>query len=103
MGCEAYIDNDLAEDPWCQSCIDSYSDITEEDTDDDYLTADEEEVWFLAYEEADLSIFVTPSWDIPTFDHFVALSFRMSFFDRHFYKSISMEQDEEYAELMLNW
>jgi len=29
MGCEAYINDDLLDDPWCQSCIDSYLDITD--------------------------------------------------------------------------
>jgi len=37
------------------------------------------------------------------FDHFVALAVRWSFFDRHLYDPMSMECDEEYAEVMLDW
>jgi hypothetical protein len=76
MGCEAYINDDLAEDSWCQSCINSYSDITDDDTDNNYVIAEQEEVWSLAYEELNFSIFVTPSWDFPMLDHFVALAVR---------------------------
>ena len=89
--------------PCCQSCIDSYTDCLDEETNDDYLTADEEQVWSLAYEELNFSIFLTPSWGFPTFDHFVALSVRWRFFDRYLYESTSVEHDEEYAELMLDW
>jgi len=103
MGCEAYIDDDLAEDQWWQSSIHSYSDIADEDTDNDYVTADKEEVWSLAYEELDLSIFLTHSWDFPTFDHFVALSVRWRFFDRYLYEFTSEESDVQYPELMLDW
>jgi len=103
MGCEAYLDDDLYDNPWCQSCIDSYSDSMDENMDNDYLTADVEEVCSLAYVELDLSIFLMPLWDVPSFDHFVALSVRWRFFDRYLYKFTYVEQAEEYAELMLDW
>ena len=74
MGCEAYLNDDLYDNPCCQSCIDSQKDFTDEESDDNYLMTEEEEVWSLAYVEFDLSIFLTPSWDFPTFDHFVGLS-----------------------------
>jgi len=103
MSCEAYIDDDLAEDQSCQSCIDFCSKIADEDTDNDYVTADKEEVWSLAYEELDLSIFLTPSWDFPTFEHFVALSVGWSVFDQYLYEFTSEESDVQFAELMLDW
>jgi len=102
MGCEAYLNDDLYDNPWCQSCIDSQKDFTDEESDDNYLMTEEEEVWSLAYVELDLSIFLTPSWDFPTFDHFVGLSVWWSVFDRYLYESTSVEYDEEYAELMLD-
>jgi len=76
--------------------------LSHEDTDNDYITVDKEDVWSLAYEELNLSILLTPSWDFPTFDHFVALSVGWSFFDRHYNESTSEEYDEEYAEIMLD-
>jgi len=103
MGCEAYIDRDLTEDPWYQSCIDSYSDLTDEDSDNDYVTANQKEVWSLAYKESNLSIFLMPIWYFPAFDHFVALAVRWSFTDRYLYDSKSTEYNEEYSQLMLDW
>jgi len=44
-----------------------------------------------------------PSWHFPTFDHFLALSVRWSFVDRHLKESTSEEHDEDYAELRLDW
>jgi hypothetical protein len=46
-GCEANIDDDLFENQWCQSCIDSYSDITHEDTGKIYIMGDQDIVWSL--------------------------------------------------------
>jgi hypothetical protein len=103
MGCEAYIDDDLLEDPWYESWINSYLDITDEDTDKHYVMVDEEEVWSLVYDELDLSPFNTPLLDFPTFDHFVARSAKWSFLDRHFDESTLEEYDEEYAQLLLDW
>jgi hypothetical protein len=103
MGCKAYINDDLLEDPWCQSCINSYSDIKDKDTDNNYFTADEEEVWTLAFEKIYLPTSFTPTWDFPTFDHFVALSVRWSFFDSCHYMSVSMKYDEEYVKRMFDW
>jgi len=103
MGCDAYINDDLLDDPWCQSCIDSYLDITDKDTDKDYLMAEKEGVWSSAYEEIYIPMILTPSSDVPLFDQFVALSVRWSFFNRHLYESTSVELDEEYAELMFDW
>lgn len=91
MGCEAYIDDDLLEGPWCESCINSYSDTTREDSNDDYITADEQEVWSLAYEKIYLPTILTPSWYFRFFDHFVALSVGYSFFDSPLYDIISVE------------
>jgi len=73
------------------------------DTNNDDITVDEEEGWSLAYKEIDLSIFLMPSWEFPTFDTSFALSVRRSFFDRHFNKSTSVEQDAEYAMRILHW
>jgi len=103
MGCEVYIDNDLYDDPWCQSCINSNSDITDKDTDNDNFTADKEVVWSLAYEEMYHPTILTRIWDFSTFDHFVALPVRWSVFGRHDCESTSEEQDEVYAEHMLDW
>jgi len=103
MGCEVYIDDDLYNDPWCQSCIDFYSDFMDEETDNVSFTADQVEVWFLAYKELYLLTILMPSWDFPTFDHFFTLSVRWSFFDRYLSKSTSGKQDEEYTKLMLDW
>jgi hypothetical protein len=103
MGCEAYINDDLLEDACCQSGIVSYSDITSDDADNDYIMADEAEVWVFAYKEIYLPTIFTPSWDFPTFDHFVALSVRSTFFDRQLSEAMSEEFDEEYAELILDW
>jgi len=83
MGCEAYIGDDLPVDQGCQSCIDSYSEIMDEDTDKDYVTAHEEEVLSLAYEVLNLSIFLTASWDFPMFEQWVVLSVRWRFFDSY--------------------
>jgi len=48
--------------------------LMNEDTDDDYIMADEGKVWSVAYEEIDLPTILTPSWDFASFDHCVALS-----------------------------
>jgi hypothetical protein len=77
--------------------------MMDEDSDNEYVTADEEEVCYLAYQELNLSIFLKPTWDFPTFDHFVPLAVRWSFFDRHLFDPTSMEYDEEYAKLILYW
>jgi hypothetical protein len=103
MGCKAWIDDDPAEDPWCQSCIDYYSAITDEYSNNDYVTADEEEVWSLAYQEIYLPTVFTSTWDFPMFNYFIALSISWSCIDDCQYQSTSNEQDEEYAEVMLNW
>jgi hypothetical protein len=73
------------------------------DTNNYDITVDEKEVWSLAFKVFDLSIFLMPSLELPTFDSFFALSVRWSFFDRHFNKSTSVEQDAEYAMLVLHW
>jgi hypothetical protein len=59
MSGEANIDDDLYNDPWCQSIIDPYSDITGEDTAKHYFTANEEAVWSLACDEINLPIICT--------------------------------------------
>jgi len=89
VGCESYIDDDLYDDPCGQSCIDSDSDLTEEDTDNDYVRADKEVVWSLAYEKIYRPTICTPSRDFPTFYHFVAPSVRCSCFNSRYFKSMS--------------
>jgi hypothetical protein len=78
-GCEAFIENDLAEDPRYQSCIDCNSDCRDKETYNHYVMADDEEVSSLASKELNLSIFCMPSLDFHIIDHFVDFSVWWSF------------------------
>jgi hypothetical protein len=57
----------------------------------------------LAYEVIYLPTIFTPSWDFPMFYHFVVLSVRWRFIDRHPSEAMSQEFDEDYAEHTLDW